>query len=220
MTVLPSIYLTPLLIFSLCWLSACGDPAEDMSSTSEVSGGETAPLTDDEDTERGGFMIVDTEAGQEEEAGEEVIEEEPEHPEYAVAMLELVNNFRAEGGVCGNQSFPPSSPLSLNMLLNKAARDHAADMAANNYFAHASQDGRSPADRIAATGYRAQAIGENIAAGRASAAQTFEQWRTSPGHCANMLRGHFTELGVGYVSAPFASFPHYWVQVFGRAAGR
>ena len=138
------------------------------------------------------------------------------HPQYAQEMLELVNAFRAQGGRCGDASLPSGAPLTLNRSLNEAAKDHAADMAANNYLAHESQDGRQPSDRMLARGYRGSRYGENIAAGNASAEDTFRQWKNSPGHCANMLSSSFSELGVGYAQAPFSHFEHYWVQNFGR----
>lgn len=82
-------------------------------------------------------------------------------------------------------------------------------MADNDYFDHNSRNGDSPWDRIGAAGYTAQAIGENIAAGNGSAADTFEQWVTSDGHCQNMMSQNATEIGVGYVNGN-ASYGHYW----------
>lgn len=136
------------------------------------------------------------------------------YPSYAVEMLGYVNQFRQTGGRCGNQDLPSAAPLELHPLLNQAALAHAEDMAINNYFDHNSQDGRSPGDRIAATGYRGNGYGENIAAGRGDALSTFEQWKNSPGHCVNMLRGRFNELGVGYYNQSGSQFRHYWVQKF------
>lgn len=137
-------------------------------------------------------------------------------PDYAIEMLEYVNDFRRTGGQCGAQSFPSAQPLRLQVQLNQAALAHAEDMARNNYFAHNSQDGRSPWDRIGATGYAGQAFGENIAAGRGDALSTFQQWRDSPGHCSNMLNSSFTELGVGYTNISMSMYRHYWVQNFAR----
>ena len=138
----------------------------------------------------------------------------PVYPSYALEMLEYVNQFRQSGGRCGNQDLPSAAPLALHPLLNEASLAHAEDMAVNGYFNHQSQDGRSPGDRIAATGYRGNGFGENIAAGRDDALSTFEQWKNSPGHCVNMLRARFNEIGVGYYNQPGSQYRHYWVQKF------
>jgi uncharacterized protein YkwD len=61
-------------------------------------------------------------------------------------------------------------------------------------------------------------LGENIAAGRPTAAATFQGWMNSPGHRANILNPHFTEVGFGYASSAKSEYRHYWVQVFGRPA--
>ena len=139
----------------------------------------------------------------------------PDHPPFAVEMLELVNGFRAMGGTCGTESFPPVGPLTLHPLLDLSSQLHAEDMAAQGYFDHSSLDGRTPGDRITEVGYPWRAYGENIAAGQPNAARAFSDWVSSPGHCSNMLNGIFTELGVGYTFAASDRFKHYWVQNFG-----
>ncbi len=139
---------------------------------------------------------------------------DPMTPDYALEMLEYVNQFRQTGGRCGDQDLPSVAPLALHPLLNQAALAHAEDMAVNNYFNHTSQDGRSPGDRISATGYLGNGYGENIAAGNASAFATFEQWKNSAGHCENMLRARFNELGVGYYNQAGSQYRNYWVQKF------
>ena len=203
----------------LC-ISACADEESESSFSGEMSQGSGEEMESTAGDESGEMMN----AGEEEQRGglmlvDPTVEPPPppyEDPEYAQEMLDLVNNFRAQGGTCGDESLPSAGPLTLNRFLNEAAKDHAADMAANNYFDHQSQDGRQPSDRMRARGYRGSNYGENIAAGNESAEATFRQWKNSPGHCANMLRSSFSELGVGYVKAPFSSMKHYWVQNFGR----
>ena len=202
----------------LIGLNACADIEDEALITADdtketLAGEEGEEIAGEEDSggeevQRGGLMLVDPS-----------VEPPPPpytHPEYAQQMLLLVNAFRAQGGSCGGEVLPSVPPLTLNRALNEASLDHAQDMAANDYFDHQSQDGRQPADRMQARGYRGSSYGENIAAGNASAQSTFSQWRGSPGHCRNMLRSSFTELGVGYVQAPFSSLKHYWVQNFGR----
>jgi uncharacterized protein YkwD len=115
------------------------------------------------------------------------------------AALKMVNDFRAQNGV---------APLRLNALLTKAAQAHADDMAAKSYFSHYSRDGRSPGDRIAATGYRFMTWGENIAMGQPDWASAIRAWMNSAGHRRNMLNAAFKEMGLGVKD-------RRWVQVFG-----
>ena len=131
----------------------------------------------------------------------------------SLRLLELVNEFRATGGRCGGRMLPAAPPLQLDELLEEAAQLHAEDMAENNYFDHQSLDGRSPGDRISAVGYRWRGYGENIAAGQRSVEAAFQGWVDSPGHCANLLRGQFEEMGLGYAQGG-GRFGHYWVQKF------
>ncbi|CRK62107.1 Allergen V5/Tpx-1 related [Alloactinosynnema sp. L-07] len=118
-------------------------------------------------------------------------------------VLAIVNTERSKAG-CG--------PLRWHDTLALAARKHSADMAANNYFDHNSQDGRSPFDRIKAEGYT-KGGGENIAAGQATPKSVMESWMKSPGHRANILNCDFKELGVGMAKG--GSYRIYWTQAFG-----
>ncbi|MBI1945081.1 MAG: CAP domain-containing protein [Deltaproteobacteria bacterium] len=127
-----------------------------------------------------------------------------------------VNALRAAGGTCGaNEVFPPSGPLRVDVHLVAAARAHGADMAVNGYFAHESQDGTTPFQRMDQAGYTAFAAAENIAAGQRSPAEVVEAWRTSPGHCRNLYAADLNEVGVGYVYEPRSLYRHFWVQDFG-----
>ena len=130
-------------------------------------------------------------------------------------MLVRVNVLRAEGVSCGGNAMPPVPPVEMNAELREAARAHSQDMADQNYFDHQSLDGRDPWTRIRNAGYGGQGVGENIAAGNASADATFSQWVNSPGHCRNMMSAQPNELGVGYAVGP-GRYRHYWTQAFGR----
>ncbi|OHV56794.1 CAP domain-containing protein [Pseudofrankia sp. BMG5.36] len=120
-------------------------------------------------------------------------------------VVRLTNVERSKAG-CG--------PLAVDARLTAAAQGHSADMAQKNYFSHTSLDGRSFADRIRATGFPGTSIGENIAAGGTTAAQTVEMWMNSAGHRANMLNCSYTHIGVGYAEG--GSYRYYWTQDFGR----
>jgi uncharacterized protein YkwD len=82
-------------------------------------------------------------------------------------------------------------------------------MAANGYFSHTSQDGRSFADRVQAAGYP-EPGGENIAQGQRSAQAVHDAWMDSDGHRANILNCSFTAIGVGLNTSAWT-----WTQDFG-----
>lgn len=134
---------------------------------------------------------------------------------FAQRVLELTNAARAQARTCGTTSYAATSPLAYNAQLEKAAQGHASDMAGKTYFSHTSQDGRTFAQRITATGYTWRTVAENIAAGQATPESVVSGWLQSPGHCANIMNPALRELGVGYAYNGNSTYRHYWVQDFG-----
>lgn len=129
-------------------------------------------------------------------------------------ILVIVNQRRAEGANCGSAgSFGPAGPLTMNPALRCAARVHSKQMVEEDFFDHTTPWGESPWDRMAAAGYSYSTAGENIAAGNSTAASTMQQWMDSDGHCGNIMKPDFTEIGVGYF--PGGGYGHYWTQTFG-----
>ncbi|WP_331741153.1 CAP domain-containing protein [Kitasatospora sp. NBC_00039] len=122
--------------------------------------------------------------------------------QYAQQVVDLVNAQRAEHG-CG--------PLTAETRLATAAQGHSEDMAARNYFDHASPEGYHADHRIEATGYRWSSWGENIARGQKDPAAVMDAWMNSPGHRANILNCSFKEIGVGVKTG---SGGPWWTQVF------
>jgi hypothetical protein len=105
------------------------------------------------------------------------------------SMLCLVNEYRAGNGL---------APLVLDERLGRAARAHAEDMVARNYFSHVTPEGLDPTERAVRFGFPA-GVGENIAySSRTTPRSMFEQWRTSPGHDANMRGAQYTVIGLGF----------------------
>ncbi len=114
-------------------------------------------------------------------------------------VLQLVNERRAAGANCGSEgTFGPAEPLTMSPELRCSARLHSKDMAENNYFDHTSLDGRDPFDRMADAGYSGGSGGENIASGQMSPQDVMSGWMGSDGHCANIMRANYTEIGIGY----------------------
>jgi uncharacterized protein YkwD len=128
-------------------------------------------------------------------------------PSFQQQILQLVNAERKKVN---------APPLTLNSKLNQAAQNHTNDMVAKRYFSHTSPSGSTMVSRVKAVGYSYRTIGENIAAGKASANDTMIQWMNSAGHRKNILNPSFKELGVGYAPSK-DQYRHYWTQVFGTA---
>ena len=113
---------------------------------------------------------------------------------FEETLLDLNNIIRERQGL---PSLRPDRGLTL------AARAHAADMAISGVIDHVTSDGFSAAGRV---GLLARdlvgAPGENIAmrrnaAGAVQPDQIMNQWRTSPGHRANLVARGFTHVGYG-----------------------
>ena len=127
-------------------------------------------------------------------------------------LLALVNRQRAAGASCGSEgSFPPVAALRWNASLAQAALRHSDDMQTGNFFSHTGSDGSNAGQRITAAGYSWQAWGENIAAGQSTVASVVAGWIASPGHCANLMKASFQDIGVACVLGGTGNaFRTYW----------
>jgi uncharacterized protein YkwD len=140
----------------------------------------------------------------------------PDLGDVGQAILQAVNTARASGRSCGEQQFPAAPAVTWNAALRDAALAHSTDMARQRYFGHQGKDGRVVADRALQAGYHWRRIGENIAAGQESPEEVVAGWLSSPGHCANIMDGRFTEMGAAYAINSARETPRvYWTQVFG-----
>lgn len=135
--------------------------------------------------------------------------------QLARRMLTLVNKARAEARDCGDKHFQGTQPVRWNADLASAADGHATDMAANSYFSHTGRDGSTPAQRVTRAGYRFRMTAENIAAGQSSPEEAVAGWIKSPGHCANLMNGGYSEMGVAFSVNAASEMGVYWVQNFG-----
>ena len=130
-------------------------------------------------------------------------------------MLKEVNLVRAAGAVCGDIPYPPTHPLEMDTVIQKAARGHSLDMATLVFFSHDSPDGRSFSDRITEVGFvGAMPWGENIQAGSSTAKEAVAGLVDSPPHCENIMSPEFFVVGFGYAFDPASPFKHYWTQNF------
>lgn len=131
-------------------------------------------------------------------------------------VLQRVNAFRASGAVCGGVTYPAAGALVWNTNLLQAAKEHATDMATNNYFSHTGKDGRSPDQRVLAAGYSYARMGENIAAGQTSVESAMAGWINSASHCKNMMTPDFRDIAVACVRNDASEYRIYWVMEMGR----
>jgi uncharacterized protein YkwD len=138
-------------------------------------------------------------------------------------VLALVNEARAAGGTCAEQSFPPSEPLVMDALLRDVARAFSQAMAEEEFFDHVDPAGDDPFDRMTAAGFDgALPWGENIAAGYVDAETVMDGWLASPGHCANLLEPGYGAVGIGYFfreDDPSLA-KHFWTQDFAGSPQR
>lgn len=126
-------------------------------------------------------------------------------------ILELINDMRAGGFDCGDTQWGSTHRLRCDPALVRAAQDHSADMAANDYFDHTGLDGSSPIDRFREAGYTGSGTwGENIAAGPADPGAVVSMWQASGGHCDNIMNPAFTVAGVGHAASTTATYSNYW----------
>jgi uncharacterized protein YkwD len=125
-----------------------------------------------------------------------------------LAFFEQINGYRQDNGL---------QPLTLSDRLTRASAWKSQHMAEENYFAHDDTPiNRTWVERIRDCGYTYNTwLGENIAAGNQGASATFNQWRNSPGHNANMLNADFNAIGIGRAYDSTSTYGWYWTTNFG-----
>jgi uncharacterized protein YkwD len=123
------------------------------------------------------------------------------------AFLFLINQYRAQNGL---------GALQIQAELQADAVWMADDMAQNNFLGHTDTLGRDPFVRMTAFGFTGwNSAAENVAAGNADAQATFDQWKSSPGHNANMLGASYHFMGIGRAQNPASTYAWYWSTPFG-----
>ena len=128
------------------------------------------------------------------------------------AFCTQINQYRVANG---------RAPLQVSVSLTNAAKWMSNDMATKNRFGHTDSLGRTFGVRLNAFNYGFPTYrGENIAAGYASAASTFAQWRASAGHNTNMLNANYRVIGIGRAYSATATYRNYWTTDFGGYVDR
>jgi hypothetical protein len=124
-------------------------------------------------------------------------------------MALLVARARVEAGLL---------PLARDAALDRAATEHAEDMASQGYMEHEGLDGSTPTSRAAGAGYEVPAgsawLVVEVISARGDPPQHAVDWWLSDGlHRRVVLRPTWREMGVGFArGGPYGRF---WVMLFG-----
>lgn len=121
----------------------------------------------------------------------------------------LVNEARSEARTCGDVQYGAAPPLALEPRLMAAAQKHSVDMHEHGFMSHTGSDGSTLSERVEREGYAWRQLGENVAWGYTTPESVMAGWLGSPGHCSNLMRPGYTELGLGREG-------HRWTQVFAQ----
>jgi len=146
-------------------------------------------------------------------------------------LLEAINKERSKSRTCGSKGVFPAVPsLTWNPALYDAALEHVTDLAYSDIFSH---DGSGTEyditgqgkpskfyERIVHNGYKNYySVGENIAGGQRNVEEVMKAWMASPGHCANIMKSTYTQVGIAIVIKTDSTYQIYWGQNFGSKKG-
>ncbi len=87
-------------------------------------------------------------------------------------------------------------PVKISPALSRAATEKAANMFAENYWAHYSPSGKDPWGFIKAAGYKFSHAGENLAKNFSASDDVVVAWMNSPTHKENILNPNYQEIGI------------------------
>jgi uncharacterized protein YkwD len=124
-------------------------------------------------------------------------------------VFNAVNAYRTRSG---------KPAYRLNSRLAQAAQAHANDIACNQLFGHTGSDGSTVGSRVAAAGYSAAFVTENVYGSYPPlTAQEVVNWwindKIEPRHNLNLISDTYAEIGVGYA---FFNNYGYYVVVFAK----
>ncbi|MEN9881119.1 MAG: hypothetical protein RLZZ308_302 [Candidatus Parcubacteria bacterium] len=109
--------------------------------------------------------------------------------------------------------------LTRNPTLDAAATLKATDMVTEGYFAHDSPKGLTPWHWLSLVGYNFLYAGENLAVNFSESRDVQKAWMDSPTHKANLLNGHFKEIGMAAMEGSHKGNKSIFiVQMFGTPA--
>jgi uncharacterized protein YkwD len=109
-------------------------------------------------------------------------------------MLAALTSYRTQNGLAA---------LPVNAQLSQAAQRHANDIACNRLYVHTGSDGSTPESRVAAAGYVASDVSENVYGSYPPlTGQGVISWwatdQTDLRHNENLITTKYTEIGIAY----------------------
>lgn len=126
-------------------------------------------------------------------------------------LLKDTNEKRAENGL---------SPVVLNDQLSQAAALKAANMFAEQYWAHVAPSGKDPWYFIRQIGYNYLYAGENLARDFPDSKSVVDAWMNSPTHRENIVNSRYKDIGFAVVNGKYGSYETTLVvQMFGTRPG-
>jgi uncharacterized protein YkwD len=130
---------------------------------------------------------------------------------FVADLLKLINDARTGAGL---------PALTVNQRLAAAADAHATDMLCNNYLSPTGLDGSTAQTRVAAQGYTASVVVENLYALHPAFGMSpqvaFDWWNRNTAYRDNILNRDVTEIGIAYVSDEKTLFGAYFVVTFAK----
>lgn len=132
-----------------------------------------------------------------------------ENAEIVAQIFELVNDERVTQGL---------TPLTKNQKLSAAALVHASDMACNSFLKETGSDGSTPKERVAAQGYNASLVLQEIHAqppeygGDGQAA--LDAWMGG----TTLLNPKTTEVGIAYAYSKDSALGGYYTIILAAPA--
>jgi len=128
------------------------------------------------------------------------------------AIIRLVNEARVSVG---------ANKVLENRTLDEAAKQKAADMIKNGYFAHTSPDGKTPWYWFDKNSYDYIYAGENLAINFKNPQDQQRAWMESPLHKKNILNPKYEEIGVASIQGMInGHISNVTVQLFGTPANK
>ncbi len=183
----------------LASFAAVGCNAGDGASAAASSSASPAPAAAESPATTVGTPLVYPETG---------------HPITATTTDEATLAFEANLEILVNQHriLLGLPPLEILPEAKDLARGHAVHMAlhAPGFFDHCNPEGDLPCNRAEKAGLEGLSIGENLAAGHATADQVLAAWLLSDAHRAVLEDPRWTAMGAGRAWDPTSIYGSYW----------
>lgn len=130
-----------------------------------------------------------------------------------ISVEKIIEDTNAERQKAGLPTLRESAAL------DKAAQQKAANMFAENYWAHFSPSGRDPWGFIRGAGYKFSYAGENLARNFQNSDDIVVAWMNSSSHRENVLNSRYQDIGIAVAEGTLqGQKTTLVVQMFGRSS--